>query len=1347
MQPTTPPASTDTVTVVLWILIVLAILATVLLLWWTLRKARKTAVTKTSPDAAPVYRNAGIPFSFSRAIHFLKARAAGRDYRYQMPWILMLGGCRNGNSTVLANAGVSTPLDGQGGPGFGLTHGLEWWFYQQGLVLNPPSYMVLGEDGRTSDDNGFDLFLLWLLRKRPRRPLDGVVVTVTADDLLDHRGRADLITKASVLRHKLSLIRRRTSMRTPVYVLVTKCDRTPGFAAFASELAAPNDMFGWSNPYPFDAAFSPDWVIQGFEEMGVAIAEQQMDVFVERAPVQDSDGVFLFPGQFQTLCEPLRTFLAQLLQDNAYEESFFFRGFYFCGDATPAAVSAPVEEPMAVAAAAGSHSSVPSLDVATVAHNAIPVENDRVPVFLRDLFASKIFPESHLARPLTRIDMSRNRTVRTAQILTALFIAVATIGTLWGTLRLRGLKQDAIQPMLQSLLTQTPGSGGAMLRPVTASGAGDTATSVMRDVVLLSGVRIRSVFIPASWDLSFDEELVDGVALAFQDIVLSGFRRQLDNRLQTIIAASTPAGDTGDESTSFDTPDAVPQYQAWTRYVEQLQALEAAARRYNRVASPGQGNSQDFRDLVAYVRFSGSVPEGFDFANSYFDRILAKSSNTQFEFQQAPAAQEKAAKLIAGFFDNWYGPRNRMRIEVDNIAADITTMTQQSANLPYSELNDLATDIGTAEDDLRNPVFAWVSREQSPADLSAVFAKAFGSTVWLGGMNAARDVDEPAAKAFAQARQALLTQSTPLTGPILNAKVVPAELSSKVLTLRENISYLLSQTFVARDPGPAMQTSAARYQWDRATLLEAQKLFDAYDRFERGSLRSMPSYMSGVVKRIAQERLEANALDLMGQAQQSVASTDPDDIDQELKDFAGCTDVFNSLLTGFSKFPNRTWMRNIETLLVNQALRMLDVLSSQIDEDNPYAVKDNAFDWWEGQQPLAPAAYEVRTADDLKQYVDQTREELAAIAQKADPLLKFVAPRQTSGASTPAEDRLKALVLDLKLYGEKRPGNSVSMLEDFIQTGMDKIGPDTGCQDSFREPVGRTDLFLTQRTWLHTNVLARCRVLSQRAYTNQIEGTFNAKLAGRFPFTAPGAEAEAAEADPAALADFLGQYDRYGKIATDSLKQGASISPPRQAALNFLGQTAQIRTLFASFLAGIEKDPAPSFNLAVGFRVNPERAIDANLVADWEFDVGQQSVQYRGKDNTAVWRFGDPIRIALRFADNSPMIPVADPNQPDLTVNQRMVSYEFSGAWSLFRLLLAHRANRGEIDMSTQKPHLLSFYIPIKRDPTLPPPAQAIAEQVRVYIQLTVIPPGGKDGVLAPMPFPSAAPDIGEAAK
>jgi type VI secretion system protein ImpL len=419
----------------------------------------------------------------------------------------------------------------------------------------------------------------------------------------------------------------------------------------------------------------------------------------------------------------------------------------------------------------------------------------------------------------------------------------------------------------------------------------------------------------------------------------------------------------------------------------------------------------------------------------------------------------------------------------------------------------------------------------------------------------------------------------------------------------------------------------------------------------------------------------------------------------------------------------------------------------ELNERNLYAVRDQSFDWWEGEKPLSLAAYDVRTADDLKDYVDRERDQVAVLAQQADPLVKFLQGR--SGTLGPQETQAlsdwRTISQELKRYSDKVPGNSVSLLEDFIRTGMDKIAPETSCQDSStRDPAGRADYFLARRTLLRTGTLARCRVLTQPIYSTQIATLFNRRLAERFPFSTTAPQSRLQEADPAALVEFYGKLDQYSKAATDGLNQNPQLGKSRDAALVFLSQMAAIRPVFAAFLMGADKTPAPSFDFVVNFRVNRNKEIGGDQIFDWGLDVGQQSFQNRAKENTGRWRLGDPIRVTLRFAADSPVLPLPDNSQPAMSVRQRTVTFEYTGAWSLFQLLLDHKGGLADFKSGVDPmPHTLSFNIGTTPDLTLPQ-RQGAPGQVRVYLQLTVVPTGAKDAVAVPLPFPVRAPVLSE---
>jgi type VI secretion system protein ImpL len=1378
----------------IWLIaIAIAIVIVVVVIVWTLRRARKGPARPDAmgePAALTVSRMARagsmVP-SFSRGLRFLREHVSGRNHLYDVPWLMMLGPAGSGTSTVLGNAAASASLSREGGRNFGLPGGLEWWFFEHGLVLNPPSDLVLRHEG-TSDRANWQGLLQLLSRKRPRRPLDAVILAISAEELLEGPNSpspADLTARADVLCRKLSQLRRAASMRMPVYVLITKCDLIPGFGSFAGELPKElhSDIFGWSNPYPLEEAFSPAWVDQCCDSMRRRIIEQQMEIFVERDQLREPDGVFLFPGQFHALRVSLRQYLGQIFQETAYEESYYFRGIYFCGDAVAVMVASEPQPVMAAAAArAGAGTAhveeLPSSET-TLVRTRTPLSvvsvTDRDdtprPVFLNHLFERKIFPECRLGRPLSVIDMSRNRVVLTAKILAILFILIVGTGTLSAYLRFASLKRDHLATLFDQLAADVTRSNFTKaehgvetteehnLRTLHAT---MDSNVVLHSMGRLSATRMRSVFMPDSWDGVVDHDFQDALATAFSTIVLNGFRVEFGLRLKDLIASTTtrrvaddpaegPTAAPGIQALIYETPTLVPQYRGWGQFVSGLRELESNIARYDRISSPGGGSAADLKELLKYLKQDTDLPPDFDFNNPYFVGMLLHASNQRFEFQSRdPAvidrddAVDHARSLVQGFFETWFGPKNHLSEAVDKMTIDISTFPQNGAGVSYQGLKNIADSIQHVSSDLDSPGFDWLSDGDFDLQRYPAFNQPVSDLQYLEGFSLKDEVARYGQDGYRRFMRNLSQKSTPLTGQVLDMDAVPVQISGSVAALQANLRVLLDQVFVAREPGPQKVLDSSQTMWDHNTLLEADRLLEAYNKFEKGPLRTAPPYIRGALQRAALGRLQDNVFDYIGQAQSANLPGAPEGA--EVQSFSQSLDVLQRLLAGSSKFPKSTAATSLNSLLVIQASALLITADQQLKDKHLYDVKDQSFDWWEGEKPLSLAAYDVRTADDLKDYLDHQMERLTALAQQTDPLVRFLESRHSvAREGSAAFNDWRLILQEMKRHTEKAPGNSVALLEDFIRTGMDKIAPDTSCQDSARDLVGRSDYFLSFRSQLHKDAVARCAILSRRAYTTQIAEFFNQRLAGKFPFRATAPQNQLAEADPKALAGFYAKLDQYGKIATESLKnpnQEAQTAKERYAALDFLSNMAQIRPVFAAFLAGFEKDPSPSFDFVVNFRTNRGREIEGNEISDWSLDSGAQSFRYRAKENTGRWRLGDPMRVTFRFADDSPLIPVPDASQPEMTVHQRTVSFDYSGAWSLFRLLLAHKPEMAEFEKgSDPTPHTLSFLIPTTPDRTLPQRRESpAAGQVRVYLQLTVVPMGGKDSVNVPLPFPVEAP-------
>ncbi|MGH9447555.1 MAG: type VI secretion protein IcmF/TssM N-terminal domain-containing protein, partial [Terriglobia bacterium] len=418
------PMVPDILTIVILLILCLAALLVI-----TLHKARKKTGPETIASAGRVEGKKWVPaplaglapssdlrVSFARALKFMRANIAGRDCRYQVPWFMLVGETGSGKTTLLNASDLSSSGARHN---FKVERSIQWRFFDQGIILDVPGEYFLRAESSTADEGKWQQLLRLLQKHRPRRPIDGMVLTLSCADLLQQQqsGLAPLGEKAAFIYEKLWRAQKTLGLCFPVYVMVTQCDLISGFKDFCGQLprSRHRDIFGWSSPYHLDAAFTPRWIDEAFESLSKSLHGLQSETLLEMRDVCDRDEAFLFPSRFQALRAPLKFFLDALFKQTAYRESFRLRGLYFCGDGKTESSDVILALPETELQL----ESDPESELGLLAfHPAAPSATlPKAPIFLTQLFEEKIFPESGLARPFSSAFISRNRTVVASQVL------------------------------------------------------------------------------------------------------------------------------------------------------------------------------------------------------------------------------------------------------------------------------------------------------------------------------------------------------------------------------------------------------------------------------------------------------------------------------------------------------------------------------------------------------------------------------------------------------------------------------------------------------------------------------------------------------------------------------------------------------------------------------------------------------------------------------------------------------------------------------------------------------------------------------------------------------------------
>lgn len=243
-----------------------------------------------------------------------------------VPWFLMLGESRVGKTTAVKNALVSSPLtriDAQAQARG--TKNCDWWYCDQAVILDTAGRYSVPLDGNRDQEEW--KVLLELLGRQRHRPVKGVVVCISADQLLQ--------CKDVVLGHKGRLIRQRLNHlmellgnRFPVYLLVTKMDLVHGFSDFFAHFTSSQieSAMGWANSQP-----AHDWKMV-MDETFFSLTERLRRlrlILAHRVDLRLCPGAVLFPSEFGSLEQGLQNFAAGVFGFDRYLESPFLRGIYF----------------------------------------------------------------------------------------------------------------------------------------------------------------------------------------------------------------------------------------------------------------------------------------------------------------------------------------------------------------------------------------------------------------------------------------------------------------------------------------------------------------------------------------------------------------------------------------------------------------------------------------------------------------------------------------------------------------------------------------------------------------------------------------------------------------------------------------------------------------------------------------------------------------------------------------------------------------------------------------------------------------------------------------------------------
>lgn len=1304
---------------------------------------------------------------FLKFLDFLRKQIDYEDYKYRLPWYLVVGPTNGGKTSLLESLKVDYPF---GRPDFSDLHAhpeCRWHITGRGVLMDIRGDVFLKDNEPETDEKNWRALLVLLSRYRSARPLNGIILTLPATELYGKNklSQEQMGDRARLMASKLMMAQQSLGVKLPVYVMITKTDIVPGFRNFCSEIpsSSQQNMLGWSNPYNLEALYRPQWIHEAFSGIHHHLNQIRLEILAQGRGNEARDGVFVFPTEMNALRDPLSCYLNQIFKGDSFSEPLLLRGIYFSGDSGATHLARLDEEENNQTASYSTDEQASTFEnILSQQHinkQAIP----RNIFFSSEPFTEKIFLEYGLANPLRRRLLTINRGLNTAKIGTAAFIFLGTYGLLnsYGHFK---QNRDLLTPMLaqMNIILQELNQKKIHNTHQTSATFDLHARQLMMLMDRLQRTSFFSVFVPPSWFSKIPHKLNSALKVAYQQIIIRTIYIDLLLKSRDLLHLRPSPKDVSMSIGQLLQPLTSQEFLLVRRYVDNIDKLRGKIEKFN--ALKKAADPTDLNELVEFT-FQTRLPKEFIDQYGAFRSFL---KDVPF-----PAIDLKPYTLLA---------RETLNVLFQNFLNAIFTVTQPQSlparmNLFLTQLNQkdktsvnldwlrkFSLDLAQAKLNLGEPGKTWMDTAifQPGKEFDALFDKIDASPFF--GKDVSQFLVDQAAIGFRNLQMQLQVMNQVLSDfpadvrkSLTDNRGQPIPFSRGVVTLEKALSSLFEEPYMAIPTAYAFTTQippGKMLYWDGKLIQVAYDMAKRFEDFTHKNASGLPPALHENLMLIARQSLQLNVVSLMGRAQNFVeyrpdlgnAASAEEILRTKIKEARESAPQLIKLLEVLNEGSIGYAFVELRNLLLQSNTWLLERVEQLIDSTAPYAIRDLSFSWWDGKPGLSYASYGSKDAEDLRVYLALQRQYMGNLALEfAKPIVAFLTSKVMLDA--PSDPKLlnkwRRIIEQMESYQKKQPNNSLALLEDFISVYMSTCEAKTCLKDISVDETKKEsgDFFLEMLRKMKVALLRRAEVLRRQTSIESyktLSSYYNKYLRGQFPFTSDQAGDETPDVEPYRIREFFQKFDQLGGSASVILDQVHQLGESALESYQFLKMMEVMRTFFSSFVGQKAINDLPTFDVGVDFRVNKSTSKGDEFIVDWGLrSVGSGKVGNHDKDKKLTWVYGQPIEVSFRWADGEtmPAAPQEDKNQRSLFVEGRTAIFKYKGPWSLLWLLKKHGASK--MENKDSKAYTLKFSIPTGK-----------GRQALVYDQVTLLKPSStpkKPGKVLHVPdFPLAAPVMGE---
>lgn len=297
---------------------------------------RGEALAQQSAEEAATLRE-----RFNEAMTVLKQTqvrgAGGRHYVYELPWYIIIGPPGAGKTTALANSGLEFPLADRFGKeamrGVGGTRNCDWWFTNDAVLLDTAGRYTTQDSQQSADSAAWQNFLSLLKKFRPRRPINGILVAISLDEVIQ-QGSDMREQHARAIRSRIGELYDRLGVQAPIYLMFTKVDLLTGFTEFFDDMDREQRAQVWGTTLGDTEAQALETIVTHFgseyDALLTRLNQRLLWRLQEERDVSRRGLLHRFPQQMAAIKPALENFLEITFRPNRYEQKKpRLRGIYF----------------------------------------------------------------------------------------------------------------------------------------------------------------------------------------------------------------------------------------------------------------------------------------------------------------------------------------------------------------------------------------------------------------------------------------------------------------------------------------------------------------------------------------------------------------------------------------------------------------------------------------------------------------------------------------------------------------------------------------------------------------------------------------------------------------------------------------------------------------------------------------------------------------------------------------------------------------------------------------------------------------------------------------------------------